>query len=183
MVKGELEEGLTVIDSVLSDMSQGGNSKYKIESLIGKSILLQKLKREAEAITVLHSAIQHAAREGYVQLFLNEGPIMKNLLTEFKNSGLGDIEEQVFTLRLLEKIQFDAKKPGFRVNVDLDQLTAREIEVLACLSSGKSYAQAAESLSISRNTLKTHTKRIYQKLGVNGLLPALNKANELGVLN
>ena len=91
--------------------------------------------------------------------------------------------EQVFTLRLLEKIRFEAQKPGIRVNDGLDQLTAREIEVLACLSSGKSYAQAAETLSISRNTLKTHTKRIYQKLGVSGLLPALNKAKELGILS
>jgi ATP/maltotriose-dependent transcriptional regulator MalT len=77
----------------------------------------------------------------------------------------------------------DFRRNGYSSINDPDQLTPREIEVLECLASGTSYLQAAEKLSISRNTLKTHTKRIYQKLGVNGLLQALNKAKDLKILN
>ena len=47
-----------------------------------------------------------------------------------------------------------------------DLLTARETEVLELLSSGRSNAEIAAALHISVETVRTHARRVYRKLGV-----------------
>jgi DNA-binding CsgD family transcriptional regulator len=47
-------------------------------------------------------------------------------------------------------------------------LTSRENEVLRLLSAGHSYREIAERLYVSPETVHTHCKRIYRKLGVTG---------------
>ena len=183
LAMNELEKGLKIIDEALLDMSQGGRGKFLIEAMIVKSILLHKLNHQTEAIKVFYDSIQLAVKEGFLQIFLNEGNAIGELLEAVREINLGDIEEQVFILQLQENIYLGFNRNDYSSINYPDQLTPREIEVLECLSSGISYLQAAEKLSISRNTLKTHTKRIYQKLGVNSLLQALNKAKELKILD
>lgn len=46
-------------------------------------------------------------------------------------------------------------------------LSPRENDVLRILAQGKSYATIAEELNLSINTIKTHTRNIYEKLHVN----------------
>ena len=55
-------------------------------------------------------------------------------------------------------------------------LTTREQEVLRLLSQGENYRSIAEQLFISRNTVKTHIKNIYEKLQVNTRAEAIGKA-------
>ena len=47
-----------------------------------------------------------------------------------------------------------------------EELTERENEVVKLLAKGKSYATIAEELSLSVNTIKTHTRNIYEKMHV-----------------
>ena len=177
------KEALQTIDDLLLDLVKGKRRKHKIEAMIIKSLILQKMNRMDEAVGIIHEAIHLAAGEGFVQVFLNEGGGIRELLEKAREMEYSDIGVQVFVLQLLENIQLIVRQELDQNGASPDQLTQREIEVLECLASGTSYFQAAEILSISRNTLKTHTKRIYQKLGVNGLLQALNKAKELNLLN
>jgi LuxR family transcriptional regulator, maltose regulon positive regulatory protein len=177
------KEALQTIDDLLLDIVKGEGKKYKIEAMIIKSLILQKMDRMPEAAGIIHEAIHLAATEGFVQVFLNEGVFIRELLEKAREMEHSDIGVQVFVLQLLEKIQLVVRQETDQNGTSPEQLTKREIEVLECLASGTSYFQAAEKLSISRNTLKTHTKRIYQKLGVNGLLQALNKAKELNLLH
>jgi LuxR family maltose regulon positive regulatory protein len=63
-----------------------------------------------------------------------------------------------------------------------DELTAREQTVLGLLPTGLSAREIADELGISRDTVKTHTKRIYQKLGVSSRRGAVSRGRELGLL-
>jgi LuxR family transcriptional regulator, maltose regulon positive regulatory protein len=63
-----------------------------------------------------------------------------------------------------------------------DELTAREQTVLGLLPTGLSAREIADELGISRDTVKTHTKRIYQKLGVSSRRSAVARGRELGLL-
>ena len=58
----------------------------------------------------------------------------------------------------------------------------RERDVLQLLQSDLSGPQIARELSISLNTMRTHTKNIYSKLGVNSRRTAVRRAEELGLL-
>jgi DNA-binding NarL/FixJ family response regulator len=56
------------------------------------------------------------------------------------------------------------------------QLTAREKEILTSLSKGNSYKLIASEFSISIDTVRTHIKKIYEKLQVHSQTEAVSKA-------
>lgn len=61
-------------------------------------------------------------------------------------------------------------------------LTERETEVLTALAQTASQAEIAQRLFVSVNTVKTHAKSLYRKLGVNSRDEALLRASEHGLL-
>ena len=62
-------------------------------------------------------------------------------------------------------------------------LSARETEVLRGISEGKTYSKIALDLFISKETVRTHIKNIYQKLAVNSKSDAIKKAGDNNWLN
>ena len=61
-------------------------------------------------------------------------------------------------------------------------LSGRELHVLAELSQGYTYTEAASLLRMSINTLREHVRSIYRKWNVHSLTAALATAREKGVL-
>ncbi len=70
--------------------------------------------------------------------------------------------------------------PGLRPIVE--PLSERELEVLRLLRSELSGPEIARELVVSLNTLRTHNKNIFSKLGVNNRRAAVRRAGELGLL-
>ena len=64
----------------------------------------------------------------------------------------------------------------------LVRLTMREHQVLDGLSRGKSYAQIAESIKVSENTITGYIKTLYRKLGVNSKNQAVYEGTRLGLV-
>jgi ATP/maltotriose-dependent transcriptional regulator MalT len=62
------------------------------------------------------------------------------------------------------------------------QLTKREIEIVRHLDTGKPITSIGASLHVSHNTMKTHLKNVYRKLGVEGRDQAVEKAKSLGLI-
>jgi len=58
-------------------------------------------------------------------------------------------------------------------------LTARELDVLRLLCSGKRYADIARELGMTRNTAAGHLKSVYRKLEVSSAAAAVMKAVEM----
>lgn len=56
-------------------------------------------------------------------------------------------------------------------------LSDRELDVLTGIGKGFSYAEVAETLKITTNTVRTHVRRIYEKLAVNSRTEALYEYN------
>lgn len=73
--------------------------------------------------------------------------------------------------------RLDAVVNGARI-----RLTAREAEVLDQLALGSSYAEVAQALFITENTVKTHLISLYRKLGVDKRSAALRTARAVGLL-
>lgn len=61
-------------------------------------------------------------------------------------------------------------------------LTRRESETLRLIAHGCTYAQAADRLGVSLNTITTHVKNAYRKLGVRSGASAVLRAVELRLL-
>ena len=64
----------------------------------------------------------------------------------------------------------------------VEPLSERELEVLRLLRSDLDGPGMARELVVSLNTLRTHTKNIYAKLGVGSRRAAVRRAEELGLL-
>ena len=63
----------------------------------------------------------------------------------------------------------------------VDPLTDREMVVLGLLARGKSNAEIANDLAVSRNTVKTHLSHLYGKLAVTSRTQAIVRAQDLHV--
>ena len=63
------------------------------------------------------------------------------------------------------------------------QLTPKEVEVLQQIAKGFSYAEIAETLSVSVHTVTTHIKHLYRKLAVRSRTEAVFEAVQLGLIN
>ena len=58
----------------------------------------------------------------------------------------------------------------------------REHEILGLIAEGLSNGEIGERLFVSENTVKTHSSRLFDKLGVNRRVQAVQKGRELGLV-
>lgn len=61
-------------------------------------------------------------------------------------------------------------------------ITKRELEILELIASGLSNREIAEKLFVSENTVKTHSSRLFDKLGAKRRTQAVQIAKELGLI-
>lgn len=66
--------------------------------------------------------------------------------------------------------------------VDELAITPRELEILGLIAEGLSNREIGERLFVSENTVKTHSSRVFQKLGANRRTQAVQKGKELGLI-
>jgi DNA-binding NarL/FixJ family response regulator len=84
-----------------------------------------------------------------------------------KSKGSVDMREAI--TRVLDgKSYFDfIPEPKRLETEELNMLTEREIEIVKLIAKGKSSIEVSEILFISDETVKTHRKNIFKKLGIN----------------
>ena len=91
----------------------------------------------------------------------------------------GSLLDPAVTRRLIE--QFVMHRPA-GPTAGLDELTARETEVLTQLARGLSNTEIAAKLVVSDATIKTHVARILSKLGLRDRTQAVVFAYESGLV-
>ncbi len=83
------------------------------------------------------------------------------------------------TSNIARKVVQSFKQPLPADQAATEGLSAREAEVLQCLSKGLLYKEIADLLEISYATVRTHIERIYQKLQVRSRSQAVAKLRQL----
>jgi ATP/maltotriose-dependent transcriptional regulator MalT len=61
-------------------------------------------------------------------------------------------------------------------------VTKRELEILALIAKGMSNREIAESLFVSENTVKTHSSRLFDKMGARRRTQAVQMGKDLGLI-
>jgi LuxR family maltose regulon positive regulatory protein len=129
------------------------------------------------ALPLLERALELAAPEGYVRLFVNEGGPMEQLLRAAVKRGISP----AYARQLLPAFAPREASPPRHPDL-IEALSERELDVLRLLRTELAGPEIARELSVSENTMRTHTKNIYDKLGVHSRRAAVRRAEELDLL-
>jgi LuxR family maltose regulon positive regulatory protein len=183
---GSIRKTMTLLERLLKAAEEGGRRGSVIEILV-----LQAIAHEAEgelslALASLERALTLAEPEGCVRIFVDEGPSMAGLLGRMnasRQSGTPGTEAYIRKLLVAGEKQTPSRTiTGISPEPSVEPLSEREREVLRLLGTELKGPEIARELFISLNTLRTHTKSIFGKLGVNNRLAAVRRAKEIGLL-
>jgi LuxR family maltose regulon positive regulatory protein len=152
-----------------------------------KAILYKVQGNMKEATAVMAQAVVQAEPGSLVRIFLDRGPTIYPIIREVALSGQGlEGSGTAYIQRLLKACEaewgpLNPDQTEMTVSPLVDPLTEREREVLAFIAAGLSNREIEERLFISRNTVRTHIKNLYSKLGVNDREGAREQAQFLGL--
>lgn len=151
-------------------------------SVIQLSVLLALARRAGgdvpRALGSLQRALALAQPEGYVRVFVDEGPAMTALLEALARRG----DAAAHALRLLAAGPAPDREGAAQRGL-VEPLSGRELEVLHLLDTDLDGPGIARALFLSLNTVRTHTRNVYAKLGVNSRRAAVRRAAELDLLS
>ena len=178
----------TLLEQLQEKAERSEQAWLRIKTLALRALACQALDEVAPALAALEQALALAEPQGYVRVVADEGPPMANLLrqirahagSEYVGTLLAALESQA-----PEAAQSTSRSP-LRESPILgplpEPLTEREREVLRLLAAGQSNPEIARTLYVEVNTVKTHVKNLYGKLGVHSRVEAVRRARELTLL-
>jgi DNA-binding CsgD family transcriptional regulator len=154
--QGRLEEARNVLERALQSRRRwpGINPWATLENLLRLAPVLQDLGNKPRAATLLAEA--------------------REVLASFPDGARVQLDR-------LERLERRLERPG-PAGAAAKRLTPREEVVLRLLRGTLSLREIAQELYVSTNTVKSHTRAIYRKLGVSGRPDAIVRSRELGIL-
>jgi LuxR family transcriptional regulator, maltose regulon positive regulatory protein len=171
-----LPQALALLDRLLVAAEAGGRGGSAIELLVLSALAQHGRADLPAALATLQRAVTRAQPEGYLRLFADEGPPMALLLKALaKRSAAAG-----YVRRLLASTAGTQHRPNPGGLVE--PLSDRELDVLRLLGTDLDGPDIARELSVSLNTVRTHTKNIYAKLGVTSRRAAVRQAHDLDLL-
>jgi LuxR family maltose regulon positive regulatory protein len=165
------------LERLLTAAEADGRLGTALEILVLLALARQREGDTGAAMAALSRALELGEPEGYVRIFTGQGPAMAPLLTEAARRGVSPL----YAARLTGSTGPLPAGPTRRDTL-VDPLSDRELDVLRLLASELSGPDIARHLVVSLNTVRTHTKNIYAKLGVGSRREAVRRADELGLL-
>jgi LuxR family maltose regulon positive regulatory protein len=189
IVKGEPERALQLLARLLVRAEAVGRRGHVIRVLALQALAHQACGDIDQALATLEQALGLAEPEDYVRTFVDEGAAMADLLRQVAARGIA----LNYVNRLLVAFEGTGSEPvttldpglepeALQLEPSIDSLTSREMEVLRLLRSELSGPEIAGELGVSANTVKTHVKRVYDKLGAHSRFEAVMRAQELGLI-
>jgi LuxR family maltose regulon positive regulatory protein len=154
-----------------------------IDILILQSLTHQAQGDQTRALASLKRALTLAEPEGYVRIFVDEGEAMRLLIKEQSRQRaqpLSGYADKLLAAFAPSEVSLQSKISHQQSEI-VEPLSDRELEVLKLLRSELSGPEIAQQLLVSLNTLRTHTKSIFNKLGVNNRRAAIRRAEDLGL--
>ncbi len=175
---GNYEELEVRIPGFQIGFDQFGNRIGFLHNLIFEAAARCHLYGMQDGAAVLERALAEAEADNLVLPFAENAPHIMGMLKLIINKTTGNnFLNRVLTLcREYESMTLALTFP-------VEALSQREMELLSLAAQGLSRKEVAACLHISEETAKTHFKNVYQKLGVNSKMAAINLARDRGYLS
>lgn len=178
----------------LRSLPKNASIRSRVEMGTAVSAALAACEKRAEAAVILSTTAKLAEPERFVDSITRYGkaiaPVLEQLdITKSQAStSSAQAPSSDFLRKLLEDVKrIDLTEPASQEILDLDQLAEplsdREQQILKLLSGTLSNREIGNELYLSVNTVKTHIKKVYAKLGVNRRSEAVAKGRMLGLID
>lgn len=174
---GDPPSALAVLEPVRREAEAKSWQDERLEVMALQAVALHTQGDKEKALQVLGEALALAEPGGFIRIFVDEGPPMAALL----QAAAKHVAASNYVHQLLAAFgKAEVRTPVTQLL--LEPLTKRELEVLRLLGTYLKGPEIARELMVSLNTMRTHTKNIYNKLGVNNRQAAVHRAEELDLL-
>ena len=190
-------EAMRLLERLLKAAQEGGRAGSEIEILVLQALAYQAQGELQAALLPLEQALALAEPEGYVRMFVDEGPSMRQLLLEssvrrimpdytgkllaaFEAQGQGSARAFPIPLSSASQSLIEPETQPAKTGL-VEPLSQRELEILRLFKTELSGPEIANQLVIALSTVRTHTKSIFSKLNVNNRRAAVKRAAELGL--
>jgi LuxR family transcriptional regulator, maltose regulon positive regulatory protein len=172
LARGAPDAARAALDRALAGNRSAVHLRTVIEALTLAAITAAAGRDEDEARAHLREALGLVAASGVRAPLLDHAPALTDLLER----ETVDVEHRGLALDLLDHLR---RAPA---GSPVETLTERETAVLQFLPTLMSNAEIADGLHLSINTVKSHLKAVYRKLGVEGRRDAVLRGRELELI-
>jgi LuxR family maltose regulon positive regulatory protein len=199
-------EALELLERWSVHLDRPANIEITMTYLAQSLVALHQADKSDQARGIAARLFALTEPEGYMRVYLNEGEPMRQALLAWLTSHSGQHPQAssttTYVSRLLTAFEQEANsaspsleaatmpdplpsrvpQPSPAASALVASLTRREQEVLRLLVAGQTYAEMAEALVVSPNTIKSQVGSIYRKLNVRSRLEAYAAAQRLRLL-
>ncbi|WP_328530670.1 LuxR C-terminal-related transcriptional regulator [Nocardioides sp. NBC_00368] len=173
---GRTRDALTALEPVLDGTCPAHAPTTLVYAQVLAASLESAVGNDVRAFDALRKALEWAVPNNFRRPFIDLWPHLERLVSA-NRSRFGPAED--FVAALLAYHDEPEERP---IRLIGTLLSAREIDVLHDLPSRLTIPEIAAAEGVSENTVKTHVRSIYQKLGVNTRSAAVREARERGLI-
>lgn len=186
LAQGDPSAALSVLEPLRQEMDAKGWQDERLRVTILQSLALNAHGENDKAVQVLGDALGMGESSGFIRIFIDEGLLMYQLLSDAADRGI----KLDYTGKLLAVFEAGNQKSNDKSSLSttssgqslIDALSQRELEVLKLIAKGLSNHEISERLFLALSTVKGHNRIIFNKLQVQRRTEAIVRARELGLL-
>jgi LuxR family maltose regulon positive regulatory protein len=186
LVQGDPPAALAILEPLRQQVEAQGWPDERLRVMVLQVVALDAHGETEKALVLLSEALELAEPGGFIRIFVDEGLPMAQLLSEAAARGIKPdyISKLLGVFEAERQANIREASPFAPPSSHslIEPLSERELEVLRLLRTELNGPEIARELTVSLNTMRTHTKNIYIKLGVNTRRAAVRRAEELDLL-
>jgi len=200
LAQGDPAMALAVLGPLRQKMEAKGWQDEQLKVIVLQAEAHHAQGEKDKAVQLLAEALSLAEPGGFIRIFVDEGPPMRLLIADCRlqiarrahgesNRHTGKLLAYIDTLLAAfpgsraqagnERATKDRSEIDNLQSAMAEPLSVRELDVLRLLRTELNGPEIARRLMVSLNTMRTHTKNIYTKLGVTNRRAAVHRAEEL----
>jgi len=176
-----LSDAKQFIKRLLIEATRGKRTGNIIELYILQALVDDYNDESEQAIGSLKSALKLSETEEYIQIFIDEGMQLYQLLSNVKISNAYS-DYYLKLINTFEKTMILNESNSKKSQIDIEPLTKREYDVLLLIAQGLSNREISDKLFLALSTVKNYNQNLFEKLEVKNRTEALIKARDLGLV-
>jgi len=209
LAQQQYAQAIETLEHFSRHLDRPGDIDTAIEWMALYVVALHDGRKRAQAARVAARLLALTEPEGHIRVYLDAGPPMEQVLSTLLAAPQEDDPcapavsiSSSYISRLLTTFEQEERRPtqgrdaspattqkallyppqSAIQRAPIEPLSPQEQRVLRLLVAGQTYAEMAQALIVSPNTIKTQVSSIYRKLGVNRRVEAIALTQRLHLL-